>query len=178
MWVFGSFKKKMDFKVRPDYHKRLEPLKIYHYWIPIGYPKILEPLHFGLHFSVAIINSGWTSRHPCSLKGVPRPHQLDFLMQKVSDWTKLRISPTFLDARRDWVVSCLYMLSQCCPCVFLDLVHRKCHEFGRNISTQIEGIPCRPDRTIPVSVHPEVKADGIIPSYFQCICSSKNSHCT
>lgn len=59
--------------------------------------------------------------------------------------------------------SCLYMFSMCFP----RFGSPKCHEFGRNISTQIEGIPCRPDRTIPVSVHPEVKVDGIIPSYFQ-----------
>ena len=83
--------------------------------------------------------------HPCSLPGVPRPHQLDFLMQKVSDWTKLRISPTFLDPRRDWVVSCLYMLSQCCPCVFLDLVHRNVTNLAETFPRKLKEFPA--DRT-------------------------------
>ena len=139
---FREFQKKMDFKVRPDYHKRLEPLKIYHYWIP---------------FSVSEnpgASSFWASFFSCHYQFGVDIHvafqgYLDLtswiLMQKVSDWTKLRISPTFLDPRRDWVVSCLYMLSQCCPCVFLDLVHRNVTNLAETFPRKLKEFPA--DRT-------------------------------
>ena len=76
-------------------------------------------------------------------------------------------SPTFFCPQGLVIVVCI-----CFPYVFLDLVHRNVTNLAQ-ISMEIEGIPCRPDRTIPVSVHPEVKVDGIIPSYFQFIGSSK-----
>ena len=121
---FSGVWKKIDFKVRPDYHKRLEPLNIYH-WIPIGYRKSWSLFNFGLHFF--IINSRWTSRHPAvAFQGYLDLTSWIFLMQKVSDGRSWEFSNFFLPPGIGY--SCLYMFSICFP----RFGSPKCHEFGAN----------------------------------------------